>query len=245
MFEIGDDLPTLGASPDRMALVKNPDLLDMAKLSRASFPFDLMSYRPEDTQPSIFLLKETPRQQILTVFNWTKESRSHTLALADLGLKASGSYTATNVLRGGAVPIENGAIAFTLPPHSVRMLKLIDASVPELAPAFEAHAPEAAQTGTLLKFHATAGNADAPVLEYHWDFGDGVSADGADVSHAYTYASQYTVTVTGTGLNWRTARKTLGHFGYRYDADGLLPCREETVHREVSLRVRQPDSMKL
>ena len=25
MFEIGDDLPTLGASPDRIALVKNSD----------------------------------------------------------------------------------------------------------------------------------------------------------------------------------------------------------------------------
>ena len=65
-----------------------------------------MTYRPEDKQPSIFLLKETPRQQILTVFNWTTEPRSHMLALADLGLKVSGSYTATDVLRGGAVPLK-------------------------------------------------------------------------------------------------------------------------------------------
>jgi hypothetical protein len=36
MFEIGDDLPTLGASPERLALVRNPDLLDMARLGRAS-----------------------------------------------------------------------------------------------------------------------------------------------------------------------------------------------------------------
>jgi hypothetical protein len=210
MFEIGDDLPTLGASPERVALVKNPDLLDMAKLGRASFPFDLMTYRPEDKMPSVFLLKETPRQQILTVFNWTEEAHSHTLALADLGLKASGSYTATDVLRGGAVPIESGALTFTLPPHTVRMLKLIDGSVPELAPVFEAHAPAAGQAGATVEFHATADNTDAPALQYHWDFGDGVSADGADVSHAYTYACQYTVTVTGTGLNGHTAQKTLG-----------------------------------
>src|SRR5208283_5589016 len=81
MFEIGDDLPTLGESPDRVALVKNPDLLDMVRLSRASLPLDLMTYRPEDKQPSIFLLKEDKRQQILTVFNWTEEARSHELGL--------------------------------------------------------------------------------------------------------------------------------------------------------------------
>ena len=210
MFEIGDDLPTLGASPERVALVKNSDLLDMAKLGRASFPFDLMTYRPEDKMPSIFLLKETPRQQILTVFNWTEEARSHTLGLADLGLKPNAAYTATNVLRGGAIPIENGALTFTLPPHSVRMLKLINGSIPELAPVFEAHAPTAGQAGATVEFHATADNADAPALLYHWDFGDGVSADGADVSHAYTYASQYTVTATATGLNGHTSQKTLG-----------------------------------
>ena len=47
MFEIGDDLPTLGASPERLSLVKNVDLLDMAKLGRASSPIDLMTYAPE------------------------------------------------------------------------------------------------------------------------------------------------------------------------------------------------------
>jgi hypothetical protein len=209
MFEIGDDLPTLGASPDRVALVKNPDLLDMVRLSRASFPVDLMTYRPEDKMPSIFLLKETPRQQILTVFNWTTEPSNHTLALADLGLKTSATYTATDVLRGGSVPMENGTLTFTLPPHSVRMLKLIDTSVPEAAPAFEAHAPGTALAGDLVAFHSTAGSADAPALEYHWEFGDGVSADGADVSHAYTQAGQYTVTATATGLSGREAQKTL------------------------------------
>jgi len=48
------------------------------------------------------------------------------------------------------------------------------------------------------------------VLGYHWEFGDGVSVDGADVSHVYTQPGQYTVTVTATGLNGRTAQNTLG-----------------------------------
>ena len=210
MFEIGDDLPTLGASPGRMALVKNPGLLDMIRLSRASVPLDLMTYRPQDRQPSVFLLKEDPRQQILTVFNWTTEPLSHTLSLEALGLKPDGSYAATNVLRGGAVPIRNGALTIALPPQSVRMIKLIDLSIPQASPDFELHAPAAAVAGDLVEFHAAQASPDAPVLAYHWDFGDGVSADGVDVSHAYTYAGQFTVTVTATGLDGRTAPKTLG-----------------------------------
>jgi alpha-galactosidase len=209
MFEIGDDLPALGASPERLALVKNADLLDMARLGRAAVPLDLMTYRPEDRQPNVFLLKESPRQQILTVFNWTEEARSHTLGLDTLGLKSSGSYTATDVLRGGAVPMDSGTLALTLPPHSVRMLKLIDISVPDAAPVIDAHAPADGRAGDLLEFHCAAASSDAPVLDYHWEFGDGVSAGGVEVAHAYTQPGQYTVTVTATGLNGRTDRKTL------------------------------------
>ncbi len=210
MFEIGDDLPALGASPDRVALVKNSDLLDMIRLGRASVPLDLMTYRPEDKQPGIFLLKENQRQQILTIFNWTEQTLSHTLSLNTLGLNAQGSYTAADVLRGGVLPIEGGALVITLPPHSVRMLKMIDSSVPETGPDFGAHAPADGQAGDMVLFHAAENSAEAPVLQYHWEFGDGVSADGGDVSHVYTQAGQYTVTVTATGLNRRTLQHTLG-----------------------------------
>ena len=87
MFEIGDDLPTLGSSPDRMALVKNRDLINMARLGHASIPIDLMSYGPGDQQPSIFLLKQDKRQTILTVFNWTEKAQTRKIDLSSLGLK--------------------------------------------------------------------------------------------------------------------------------------------------------------
>jgi hypothetical protein len=89
------------------------------------------------------------------------------------------------------------------------MLKLIDTSVPDTAPVFDAHAPAAGLAGALLELHAVAASVDAPVLDYHWEFGDGVSAGGAEVSHAYTQPGQYIVTVTATGLNGRTAGNTL------------------------------------
>ena len=60
MFEIGDDLPVLGASPERLALVRNEDLLNMARLGRAAVPLDLMTYRPEDGQASLFFAAGKP-----------------------------------------------------------------------------------------------------------------------------------------------------------------------------------------
>jgi alpha-galactosidase len=40
-----------------LSLVKNADLIDMARLGRASTPVDLMTYAPSDLQPSVFLLQ--------------------------------------------------------------------------------------------------------------------------------------------------------------------------------------------
>jgi alpha-galactosidase len=210
MFEIGDDLPTLGASPERLALVRNPELLDMARLGRAAVPLDLMTYLPADRQPSVFVLKEDRQQQILVIFNWTEESRSHTFKLSSLSLNENGSYTATDVLRGGVVPIQNGALAITQSPHSVRILKLVDTTAEPAKLAFETYAPATALAGTSLELRASSSDTATPVLQYHWAFGDGVSAEGSLVSHAYTLAGQYTVTITATGLNGVTLQHTLG-----------------------------------
>ncbi len=131
MYEIGDDMLVLGAQRDRMALVQNQDLLNMAKLGRASTPIDLLSYSPQDGQPSVFFLRETPRQSILTVFNWTKDPRSQTVRLADLGLPADHAFTATNVLRSGSSRlVRDGSLEFrNQEPESVTVLKLIDNSI--------------------------------------------------------------------------------------------------------------------
>src|SRR6185437_14650494 len=112
MYEIGDDLPILGSEPERLALVENQDLIDMARLGRSSIPVDLMSYLPEDEQPSIFLLKESGRQSILTIFNWTDNSRTHTISLASLGLSGKGPYSITEVLDKKQLPA-SGSIAVT------------------------------------------------------------------------------------------------------------------------------------
>jgi hypothetical protein len=57
--------------------------------------------------------------------------------------------------------------------------------------------PAATVTGTQATFSAQASDTMG-VRGVHWDFGDGSSADGASVSHAYTSAGVFTVTVIAT-----------------------------------------------
>ncbi|MGA2707682.1 MAG: PKD domain-containing protein [Steroidobacteraceae bacterium] len=223
MFEIGDDLPTLGASPERLSLVKNADLIDMARLGRASTPVDLMTYAPSDRQPSVFLLKEDAHQSMLTIFNWTDEPRTRAISLAQLGLKQPGSYKIVDVFGdqsccGGS----SSAINLVQQPHSVRMLKLIDDSVAAIPPPFEIRSASSAGAGETVSFKAAAASAEAPVLACHWDFGDGSTMDGAEAQHAFTHAGVYEVQATVTGLDAVTNRKT-----FTVSISGDVPTRFE------------------
>jgi alpha-galactosidase len=209
MFEIGDDLPTLGASPERLSLVKNETLIDMARLGRASTPIDLMTYAPNDKQPSVFLLKETARQSILTIFNWTDEERTRPITLASLGLKEPSKYQIVDVFGDqSCCNISSDTINLNQQPHSVRILKLIDKSVPAIQPQIEIHSAASAKAGETINFGAAALLPDAPILTCHWEFGDGSSQDGMKVQHAYTHSGKYDVQVTATGLDGITNSKT-------------------------------------
>ena len=201
MFEIGDDLPTLNATPERKALLENPDLIDMARLGRASTPLDLMTYNAEDRQPSLFLLREGGRTSVLSVFNWTEGERARALSLDELGLPASGSYSVRDVFSGKELKLTSGrSIDFQQPAHSVRMLKIVNTSIPVTPLKLGADAPNHGLAGESLTFQARAAS-DEPILKYRWDFGDGVSLDGARVQHAFTHAGEYRVSLTATGVN--------------------------------------------
>ena len=202
MFELGDDMPTLGTSLERLALVKNADLLDMARLGRASTPTDLMTYAASDAQPSIFLLKEDNRQSILTIFNWTEGELKRAINLTTLGLKKPANYQITEVFGDqNCCTSTSDTINLVQPAHSVRMLKLIDNAVPAAPPAFEVQSPTAGKSGETLTFSGEGSPTEAPALSYHWDFGDGSATDGIKVHHAYTHAGEYEVHVTVTGLD--------------------------------------------
>jgi len=225
MFEEGDDLPTLGASPERLALAKNTDLLDMARLGHSSYPADLLTYSASDLQPSVFLLKESNRQSILTIFNWSEAELKRDIRFADLGLKAPAKYQVTEVF-GDKSCCESSTDSISLlePAHSVRMFKLIEADVQATPPAFEVHSATAAKAGETITFTADRVPGEEPALIFHWEFGDesgqpessqsgssqtSTSQSGSTVHHAYTHSGQYTVRVTATGLGASTNSKTL------------------------------------
>lgn len=207
MFEIGDDLPTLYPDADRMALVENRDLINMARLGGASLPVDLMTYAAEDNLPSIFVLHESKRQSILTVFNWTEKPRQHQLQLSDLGLP---SAVQISDLLGHETPFQQEAssISLSLAPHSVRMFKIIDNSIPAAAPKVNARIPENAAAGKPIEFAADVEAGSVPALAYHWDFGDGTSSSGPAVQHTFTHRGNFTIHLLADGIEGIPFEKT-------------------------------------
>lgn len=209
LFEIGDDLPTLGKSPDRLAWLRDRDLLDMVKLGRAAKPVDLMTYQKEDLQPSIFELKESSRQTIVAIFNWTTSSRTHELPLSELGLANGHPYEMVDLLTPSSSSVRvEGALHITQPLHSVRLLKIIDSSVSEQKPVAKILASTDVKTGADVSFNAENAKENNPVIVYRWNFGDGTTLDGQHITHTYTRPGKYDVTLTAVGLGEVTATST-------------------------------------
>jgi len=201
MYEIGDDLPTLGADSERLALVQNQDLIEMVKLGRASTPLDLMSYSPEDEQPSLFWVAEDDRQGMLTIFNWTDKPRSRSIEFASLGLPASSQHGISDVFDGKAIATPNlDSFVVDMPPHSARMLKILNKGVPSRPPAIKVEYMPEMKTGAAGTFRARPASSNDAVVSYRWNLGDGVTLEGREVSHAYTKPATYQVTVTAIGL---------------------------------------------
>ena len=224
MYEIGDDLPTLGSQPDRLALVENQEILDMNRLGRAAPPLDLMTFRPEDEVPSVFFLAEDPRQAMLAVFNWSEHPLSHSFTVGGLGLPPDHPFHAFDVLnKDEEIPLSSGALEITnQPPHSVRLIKLVDDSIPAAAPRLTAQVPASATAGQAFPLAVTLDTDSVPAVSYHWDFGDGTEANGQKVTHTYTYAGSYSVSLTVKGIDGISANKSFsinatGTVHTRYD----------------------------
>ena len=207
MYEIGDDMLVLGDEKDRLALVENRELLNMAKIGRASTPVDLMTYAPEDAQPSIFLLRESPRESILTVFNWTDKPRSHTFSFAELGFPGTPQILATDVLDVSAAIVLGEGMKLDNPPQSVRVIKLVDAGIAKVAPNVLAQVPSQSGAGETIKLSARTQPGSAPATGYHWDFGDGITSNDPGVSHCYTRAGDFTVQLVVDGVDDVSARQ--------------------------------------
>lgn len=195
-----------------MALLKNRDILSMTRYGHSAKPLDLMTYAPEDERPSMFLLRESKRQSILAVFNWTEKEREHSFSLSDLlsdqGLAAHN--TVEDVFGNDATMAENQAsLSVKLPPRSVRMIKIIDTSISASAPSVSVKAPEKIQTGKPATLSAQGAADGVPALSYRWDFGDGTGAEGSSVTHAYTHAGNFTIRLIANGIEGVPLEKSM------------------------------------
>ncbi len=212
MFDIGSDLTALSSEPDRVAVAKNHDLLQMVALSRAAVPVDLMSYSEEDQLPSLFVLNEDRRQTMLAVFNWSDAARSRSVRLDGLGLPASGTFEVQDVLHPDRpVSLSGGVLDLhDMHAHSVCLLKLIDTSVPATPPSIsDLKGPSTAEVGVASQFSVEVDpSAMTAVVSIAWDFGDGTSGRGRQATHAYTRSGTYSITVSAEGIGGLTAQRT-------------------------------------
>ena len=71
-------------------------------------------------------------------------------------------------------------------------------TAPEITSTAVATGNGGAKTGQLLTFSSSATDADGDHLDYRWEFGDGSTATGALVEHAYASRGTYTAIVTVT-----------------------------------------------
>ena len=94
------------------------------------------------------------------------------------------------------------------PAHSVKLIKIIDASIPPAAPSIAFKVPSQAKIGEEVEFSSATSKDGVPALACHWDFGDEVTADGSTLTHAYTAAGKYTVQFIAEGLDGKSAEKT-------------------------------------
>jgi hypothetical protein len=231
MLEIGDNLPSLQGAPDRVELLQNRDLINMVRLGNASLPVDLMTYPESDVHPSVFFLKESKRQDILTVFNWTEAPRSKVLSLAELGLNPEGQYLITDIFDHKKTEASSGSLTLQQSPHSVHVLKIVDRNVAAEVPALAVECPKSGTSGELLSFSAHAAGDD-PAVSYQWDFGDGVHLDGAHPTHAWTAPGEFKVQLTAVGLDEMRTEKTCSVHVSNYLPTVFAPSKNERYEQK-------------
>jgi len=112
----------------------------------------------------------------------------------------------------GVTPIGSDFNNATMRSAQVRLVPRGTIVVPSnLRPAFT-FSPDAPGESQVVVFDASTSTAPAnnPIVQYLWDFGDGGSASGVTVSHAYSRASTYPVTLTVVDGVGRAAQVSRG-----------------------------------
>jgi hypothetical protein len=119
-----------------------------------------------------------------------------------LGLPSPGSFQILDVFEpGSTISAENGSFKIEQAPHSARVFKVVNTSIAPAAPTISLKVTETTVVSDAIPMSVeTAGNG-VPIILYRWDFGDGTSAEGQSLVHAYTHAGKYVVKVVSEGID--------------------------------------------
>ena len=74
---------------------------------------------------------------------------------------------------------------------------------PRAVETLSLNGPDVLETEQSGDFSASTNEEARPPVSYSWEFGDGATADGDSVMHAYSESGSYTVTVTATNRGGR------------------------------------------
>ena len=110
------------------------------------------------------------------------------------------TITATGTLAGGG--------QVTSPSVATVTVRTDPTTCPCPAVSVSASGPSSAQVGQTVQFSATASSPGYSINGYSWEFGDGGTASGNPVSHAYTRVGTFTASVTATSSCGNTGSDT-------------------------------------
>ena len=143
VFMLSDDLETL--PKDRLALLRNPNVLGLVG-GPAAEPVHLFSAPEREAQdhwyaspqelPPLWVRPEENGAVIAAVYNWSEKPRPYRLRFAE-ATGRSGAFTLTDLWsprRGGrTLGTRSDGMRLTMPPHSVRLLKIEPAASADAA----------------------------------------------------------------------------------------------------------------
>ncbi|HEV2014371.1 MAG TPA: alpha-galactosidase [Candidatus Dormibacteraeota bacterium] len=140
VFMLSDDLETLPA--ERLALLRNPNLLGLVG-GPAAEPVHLFSAPEREAQdhwfaspeelPPLWVRRDPDGSAVVAVYNWSDSARPYRLRFSE-AIGVDGTFSVADLWsprRGGrALGIKRDTLRLSLPPHSVRLLKMKPVAAP-------------------------------------------------------------------------------------------------------------------
>jgi Melibiase/Alpha galactosidase C-terminal beta sandwich domain len=134
IFMLSDDLETLPA--ERLALLRNPNVLALVG-GPAAEPVHLFSAPEREAQdhwfafpqelPPLWVRRDPDGSTVAAVYNWSDSAKPYRLHFSE-AIGADGTFSVFDLWsprRGGrALGLKRNSLRLTLPPHSVRLLRM-------------------------------------------------------------------------------------------------------------------------